>query len=67
MNIGKSIRVAVAMRGITQGKLAEMAGIHQVNLSKMANGKAGLQGDNLQRVADAVGMKVSDFIKLGED
>lgn len=67
MNIGKSIRVAVAMRGITQGKLAEIAGIHPVNLSKMANGKAGLQGDNLQRVADAVGMKVSEFIQLGED
>lgn len=67
MNIGKSIRVAVAMRGITQGKLAEMAGIHPVNLSKMANGKAGLQGDSLQRVADAVGMKVSEFIQLGED
>lgn len=67
MNIGKSIRVAVAMRGITQGKLAELAGIHPVNLSRMANGKAGLQGENLQRVAEAVGLKVSEFVALGED
>lgn len=67
MNLAKSIRVAMAMRGLNQGQLAALTGIHQTNLSKMLNGKYGINDETLQKIADAVEMKVSDFVKLGED
>lgn len=67
MNIPKSIRVALAMRGMTQGQLAEATKIHQSNISKMMNGKYSVSDSHLQTIADAVDMKVSELIALGED
>lgn len=67
MNISKSIRVALAMRGMTQGQLAKATKIHQSNISKMMNGKYSVSDSHLQVIADAVDMKVSELIALGED
>lgn len=67
MNLAKSMKVAMAMRGLNQGQLAALTGIHSTNLSKMMNGKYGIHDENLSKIAEAVNMKVSDFVKLGED
>lgn len=67
MNVAKSVRVATAMRGITQKRMAELSKIDNTNLSKMVNGKHGVSSTQLQRMAEAVGMKVSEFVALGED
>lgn len=67
MDLPKSMRVALAMRNMNQLDLAEKAGIHRTNVSKMMSGKMIITNERLQSIADAVGMKVSDFVKLGED
>ncbi len=67
MNIAKSVRVATAMRGITQKQMAALANINEVNLSKMINGKHGVSSEQLSRMAEAVDMKVSEFVALGEE
>lgn len=67
MNLPKSIRVGMAMRGLTQGELSAITQIHQSNLSKMVNGKMLITSERLEAISTALGMKVSEFVKLGED
>lgn len=67
MNIPKSIRVAKAKHDINGQKLAELTGIHVTNISKMCNGKHGISSSQVELFAKAFGMKVSEFVALGED
>jgi len=67
MNLPKSMRVGLAMRGMGQGDLAEATGIHRSNISKMINGKMIITHERLESIATALSMKVSEFVKLGED
>ena len=67
MNIPKSIRVAMAKHEVSRQQLTASTGIHETNISKMMNGKYGISADQVELFAKAFDMKVSDFIKLGED
>lgn len=67
MNLQKSMRVAMAMRGMNQGDLSDVTRIHRSNISKMVGGKMIITHEKLQIIAWAVGMKVSEFVRLGED
>jgi plasmid maintenance system antidote protein VapI len=67
MNIPKSIRVAQAKTDMNRQKLAELTGIHETNISKMCNGKHGISSVQVGLFATAFGMKVSEFVALGED
>lgn len=67
MNIPKSIRVALAKQEMTRQQLSERTGIHETNISKMLNGKYGVSANHVELFANAFGMKVSEFVKLGED
>ena len=65
MNMGKSIKVALAMRGMKQRDLAELMGRHHVYICQMCNKeRVGIAA--MESVAEALGMKVSELIKLGE-
>ena len=65
MNMGKSIKVALAMRGLKQRDLAELMGRHHVYICQRCNKeRVGIAA--MESVADALGMKVSELIKLGE-
>jgi len=66
MNIGKSLKIALIQNNMEQADLAEKLGIHQSNISRFANCKT-ITTETLARLAKGVNMKVSDFIKLGED
>ena len=66
MNAARSLRIALAMRGINQTQLAAMAGITQPSISGLAQ-RTNWNGESLQKIATALNMKVSDFIKLGEE
>jgi Predicted transcriptional regulator len=66
MNIGKSLKIALLKNDMTQPDLASKVGIHQANISKVSCGK-NITTETLERIATAFDMKVSDFIKLGED
>lgn len=67
MNLAKSIKYALIERGMTQAQLAEKVGSKPAYISNLATGRSNLQGDMLSKVAAAFGMKVSEFVKLGED
>lgn len=66
MNVGKSIKVALAQRDINQTQLAARMKCTQVWINRLANSR-GASMATVESLATALDMKVSDFIKLGED
>lgn len=66
MNVGKSIRVALAKKGMSQKQLAEQLGMRQTSLSQLA-AQTSCTGATLEKLASAFDMKASEFVALGED
>jgi len=48
--------------GVTQTELATRTGIARPNLSAMLHGDREIQTDTIQKVADALGVKVIDLV-----
>lgn len=66
MNVGKSLKVALAKKGMRQNELAEQMQVSRQWIGKLANSeKAGM--GSVELLASAFDMSVGDFIKLGED
>lgn len=65
MNIKKSVNIATAKAGITKRDLAALMGISPSSLSGVL-GRNVPTGDTLEKMARALGMKVSELIALGE-
>ena len=66
MNIGKSLKIALAKNELTTNELAEKAGISR-NYASMLKGHKTCGGVMLKSLADSFDMPVSEFIALGED
>lgn len=66
MNAAKSLRIAMVKLGMNQTDLAKKAGITQSSISGLAN-RENWNCESLQKIAKAFGMKVSEFVALGED
>ena len=66
MNTGKALLVALAMKEKSRAELAEMMGISVVTLHAMCRAKSA-STNTMKRAADALGMKVSELVELGED
>jgi len=66
MDIGKSIRVAMAMRGLRGNQLAERLQVTAPTVSVMLS-RTTCSGHTLQNLASIFGMRVSEFVALGED
>lgn len=66
MNIGKSLKISLLKNNMEQSDLAEKLGIHQSNISRIANCKT-ITTETLERLAVAFNMKVSEFVAVGED
>lgn len=66
MNVGVSIKVALAKRGMTQVQLATKVNRSTVWINKLAAGTSA-DGKTISMLAEALDMKVSDFIALGEE
>lgn len=65
MNVGKSIKVALAQRGMTQKALAEQLGMSQSSMSQLA-AQESCTGATLNKLAAAFGIPVSEFVAIGE-
>lgn len=63
MTIGEKIKYFRTRIGITQGKLAELSGIHPVSIRKYETNKMIPQAQQLDRIAEALG--VSSFAIAG--
>jgi transcriptional regulator with XRE-family HTH domain len=66
MNLGKSVKIALAMKGMKQMELAKMIGYSPRRLSRICNQDQFGMG-NAQLIAEALDMKVSELVALGED
>lgn len=66
MNIGKSLKVALVKRDMTQTDLAKKMNVHLQWVNKLANSDSASQA-SIMGLAEALDMKVSEFIALGED
>lgn len=66
MNASKSLKIALAKRGLNQLKFAAMAGMTQPSVSGLSS-RSNWNCESLQKVSDALGLKVSEFVALGED
>lgn len=63
----KALRIALAQKNMTRKDLAEAVGLSQNQVSRLATGSQTIQGETLNNIATAVGMKSSEFLALGED
>lgn len=66
MNVGKSIKHALVKRGINQTQLAAQMKCTQVWINRLANSRSASMA-TVESLAEALDMKVSDFLALGED
>jgi len=66
MNVGKSIKVALAKRGINQTQLAAELKCTKVWISRLANMRTASM-PTVEMLAKSFDMKVSEFVALGED
>lgn len=66
MDIGKSMRVAMAMRGLRNNQLAEKMGVTQATISVMLSRRT-CTGQALIQLCEIFDMKASEFLRLGED
>ena len=65
MNIGRSIRVALAQRDMRQSELAEHMGVSRQYVSRMCRSEH-VSMAAARRIASELGLKLSEFIALGE-
>lgn len=66
MNLGVSIKVALAKRGMSHKALADEMGVLQSSLSQLIN-RGSCPSTTIEKLAAIFGMKVSEFIALGEE
>lgn len=66
MNLLKAIRVALAMKEMNQKQLAERLGMYESAMSQLIN-RPSITTEKLTQIADALDMKVSELVALGED
>lgn len=65
MNLGRAIRVGMAMCDMNQKQLADSIGVHETTISNMIK-RESVTTKNLVLIASALGMKASELVKLGE-
>jgi transcriptional regulator with XRE-family HTH domain len=61
----ENLRKARQARGISQERLAEMAGLHRTYISSVERGERNISIDNIERIATALGLKPAEL--LGRD
>ena len=65
VDFGKSIKIALVMKGMTQKELADRMGRHSVYISRVCNNPMA-SASTIDDVAKALDMKVSELVALGE-
>ena len=55
------LRALLALRGWTQGKLAQECGLSAWNMSRLMQGKAFLDAETADCIAESLGCKPEDF------
>lgn len=61
--IGDNIRAARKSAGLSQERLAELAGLDRQAINRIEQGHQAALIDNLIRIADALGVPLSDLVR----
>jgi len=67
MNIGRSIKIGMAYKGLTTTALAKLIEMSQPHVSALSNNRHHANIDTIEKMATAMDYKVSEFIALGEE
>ncbi len=67
MNLGRSLRIALAVRGMTQNDLAVKLDCAQSNISYWMSRQSRINLNTVQRLSEGLDYRVSEFIALGEE
>ena len=65
IDLGKSLKMSLIATGFRQDDIAAMLGVSKQQVSAWAT-KGGISVKNISRISRALGLKVSEFIALGE-
>jgi DNA-binding Xre family transcriptional regulator len=66
MNLGKSLKVALAMKGMKNKELAEKLGVNRRQVTNwICTGS--IRKDTQIKICEIFEMKASEFVALGED
>ena len=65
--LGQAIREVREDLGISQEKLAELSGLHRTYLSSVELGHRNVSLSNIHRIANALGVSMTELICLCED
>lgn len=60
--VGTSIRTARRARGLSQERLAELAGMDRQAINRIEQGHQSALLDNLIRIADALGVPLAELV-----
>lgn len=66
MNIGKSLRVAMEKEDVSKEQLAKKINRSASYVNQLRRVESSVTLDTVSMLSDAVGMKVSEFVALGE-
>jgi transcriptional regulator with XRE-family HTH domain len=62
---GERIRTLRHSRGLSQERLADLAGIHRTYLSSLERGERNVSLDNIHALARALGVPAADLFETG--
>lgn len=65
-DMGKAIRVGLAIKNINRGEFAETLGVSAPYISRLCNGKVSASLSKCDEFAGYFGVKLSRFIEWGE-
>ena len=67
MNLGKSLKIAMAHKGINQNQLSEASGVSTATLCKITKGRGNLSIDTLDKIAATMDYELLEFLNLGSN
>lgn len=67
MQTGERIRELREAAGLSQNRLAELAGISQTHLRRVELGQAGISVDHLEMICDALKISLKEFFDVDAD
>ena len=59
--IGLNIMIIRERQGLTQEKLAELAGLHRAYIGQIERGEKNIGLKNLEKIANALGLRLKDL------
>jgi len=65
--LGQAIRQVREDRSLSQERLAELAGLHRTYLSSVEQGRRNLSIGNVSKIANALGVSMTELVQLCED